>query len=128
LTKNKILAGDGRGQFQGAGFGSIDIEAYAEPFDGAIGFGSEEIEGGYHYRYTSKLRTYHVSLLVSMQYTTDRQDGFLGRCGVGCLGKHGGSGRRAQMERERSMLEIMAIWPACQTVCCTIPSNITSYR
>jgi len=41
LTENKILTGENSGQFQYAGLGSIDIEAHAEPFDGAIGFGSE---------------------------------------------------------------------------------------
>jgi hypothetical protein len=76
LAENKILAGDNRKQFHNARFGRIDIEAYAEPFDGAIGFGSEEVEGGYHPRYTISVKAYHLNVLVSMQYGTDRQEDF----------------------------------------------------
>jgi len=46
LVENKILTGENGGQFQYADFGSIDIEAHAKPFDGAIGVGSEEIKRG----------------------------------------------------------------------------------
>jgi len=67
LAENKILTGDNGGQSSYASFGRIDIEAYAEPFDGAIDFGPEEVEGGYHCRYTSHVKAYHLGLLVSMQ-------------------------------------------------------------
>jgi hypothetical protein len=46
LAENEIFTRNNRSQFEYARFGGIHIEAHAEPFDGAIGFGSEEIERG----------------------------------------------------------------------------------
>jgi len=67
LAENKILTRDSGGQSSYASFGRIDIEAHAEPFDGAIGFGPKEVEGSYHCRYTSYVKAYHLGLRVSMQ-------------------------------------------------------------
>jgi hypothetical protein len=46
LTENEIFTRNNRSQFEYARFGGINIEAHTEPFDGAVGFSSEEIERG----------------------------------------------------------------------------------
>jgi len=46
LAENEIFTWNNGSQFEYARFGGINIEAHAEPLDGAIGFGSEEIERG----------------------------------------------------------------------------------